>query len=112
MTELFHLAIPAEWEQALAVGGYERSTRGVSLAEEGFIHCSLRHQVQGVAERFYADVDELLLLRIDSTKVGAPIRFEPPVPGAAEEFPHIYGPLPVDAVTAVERYGRPYAPPK
>jgi glutathione S-transferase len=49
--------------------------------------------VHGTAEAFYADVDELVLLRIDPAKVGAEIKVE-------DGFPHIYGPLPVAAVTA------------
>jgi uncharacterized protein (DUF952 family) len=40
------------------------------------------------------------LLVIDSGQVGAPIRYEVPEPGA-EAYPHIYGPLPVSAVTRV-----------
>lgn len=92
MDELWHLALPAEWDAAVAAGAYERSTRGRSLAEEGFIHTSLAHQVRGTAELFYADLDELVLLRIDPAKVPAEIKVE-------GGFPHIYGPLPVDAVT-------------
>jgi uncharacterized protein (DUF952 family) len=72
----------------------------VTLAEQGFIHCSLRHQVRGVAEAIFADADDLVLLVIDSELVAAPIRYEAPEPGA-EEYPHIYGPLPVSAVTGV-----------
>jgi uncharacterized protein (DUF952 family) len=35
----------------------------------------------------------------DGDRVPAPIRYEVPEPGA-EEYPHIYGPLALDAVTA------------
>jgi uncharacterized protein (DUF952 family) len=79
------------------------STRGRTLAEEGFIHCSLAHQLQRVADFLYGAYDgpdELVVLVIDSERVPAPVRFEAPEPGA-DEFPHIYGPLPVDAVTEV-----------
>jgi len=100
VAELFHLADRSEWLTAVVAGDYRISTRGVTLAQEGFIHCSLRHQVRDVAERYYADADDLLLLVIDSARVASPIRFEAPADGA-EEYPHIYGPLPADAVTAV-----------
>lgn len=100
MPELFHLTDRTTWESARAVGVYEKSTRELTLAEEGFIHCSLRHQVRGVADRFYADADDLVLLIIDSALVSAPIRYESPAPGA-QEYPHIYGPLNVDAVVEV-----------
>jgi uncharacterized protein (DUF952 family) len=103
--ELFHLTDAATWSAAVAAGEYRTSTRDVTLAEQGFIHCSLRHQVRGVAQAFFAGVDDLLLLVIDADRLGVPVRFESPGPGA-EEYPHIYGPLPVDAVTAVVPIGR------
>ena len=100
MAELFHLADRAEWLAATAAGEYRMSTRGVALAEQGFIHCSLRHQVRGVADRYYADAEDLVLLIIDSARVASPVRYEAPADGA-EEYPHIYGPLPASAVTSV-----------
>jgi uncharacterized protein (DUF952 family) len=100
MAELFHLADRGEWLAAVQAGEYRVSTRGVTLDEQGFIHCSLHHQVRGVAEAIFSDADDLVLLVIDSELVTALIRFEVPVPGA-ETYPHIYGPLPVSAVTSV-----------
>ena len=100
MAELFHLADRGEWLAAVPVGAYRVSTRGVTLEQQGFIHCSLRHQVRGVAEAFFSDADDLVLLVIDSGLVTAPIRYEAPEPGA-QPYPHIYGPLPVGAVTSV-----------
>lgn len=100
MAELFHLADRGEWLAAVPAGEYCVSTRGVSLAEQGFIHCSLRHQVRGVADAVFSDADDLVLLVIDSELVAVPIRYEVPEPGA-EAHPHIYGPLPVSAVTSV-----------
>ena len=101
MAELLHITERAVWLDAVRSGSYEMSTRGVTLADEGFIHCSLRHQLRGVAENFYGDADDLVVLVIDSAKVPAPVRYEPPEPGAGQEYPHIYGPLPADAVTDV-----------
>lgn len=100
MAELFHLADRSEWQAAAAHGEYRVSTRGMSLEEQGFIHCSLRHQVRGVADQYYSDADDLVLLVIDSSRVPAPVRYEALAPGA-EAFPHIYGPLPAGAVTRV-----------
>ena len=105
MAELFHLADGGEWLAAAAAGEYRVSTRGVTLAEQGFIHCSLRHHLRGVADRYYADAHNLVLLVIDSERVASPIRYEAPA-GGAEEYPHLYGPLPAEAVTAVVLVGR------
>jgi uncharacterized protein (DUF952 family) len=79
------------------------STRGRTLGDEGFVHCSLPHQLTAVAEALYGDVDpdELVVLVIDTDRVKAPVRYEIPEPGA-EEFPHVYGPVPLDAIVRVE----------
>jgi uncharacterized protein (DUF952 family) len=105
MAELLHITERTHWLDATVAGEYRMSTRDVTLEQEGFIHCSLRHQLAGVAERFYSDVDDLVVLVIDSARVPALVRYEAPEPGA-EEYPHIYGPLPVDAVTSVVAVGR------
>jgi uncharacterized protein (DUF952 family) len=98
VTELFHLTEAATWEAARAAGEYRQSTRGVTLEQQGFIHAGLRHQVRPVAERIYADAEDLVLLTIDPDKLTAPVRFEP---SDGEDFPHIYGPIPVEAVVNV-----------
>jgi glutathione S-transferase len=93
---IFHLAVKNEWDMAVAAGtDYRRSTVDRSLAEVGFIHCSLADQVAGVAQRFYRGRRDLVLLVIQQSRVPHPIRVE-------GGFPHIYGPLPLDAVVAAE----------
>lgn len=98
---IFHIATLADWRAAQASGTYTTSTRGRTLAEEGFIHASRGDQWQGVRDRFYADVSEpLVLLSIDTELLTSPVVDEE-VPGAApggETFPHIYGPIDVGAV--------------
>ena len=103
---MFHIALPADWASAQRAGVYTTSTRGVSLADEGFIHCSFDHQVERTANAYYADLDELILLRIDPDRLGSPVVVEPPFPGAADDYPHVYGPIPVDAVIEVSPWHR------
>lgn len=106
MTELTHITEAESWETAVETGTYRRSTRGVSLEQQGFIHCSAPHQLRAVAEAVYGDATvDLVVLVIDPERVGSPVRFEAPEPGA-EEYPHLYGPLPVDAVVQVLPVGR------
>ena len=103
---LFHIVEPARWHEAEAGGSYTGSTRGSSLSEVGFIHCSYRNQVEGVANFLYSDWDDaLLLLEADPEQIPAEIRVER-LDGAPEPFPHIYGPLPTTAVIAVHRLVR------
>ena len=98
---IFHITEPETWRAQSPTGRYTQSTRGATLADVGFIHCSFRHQVAPVAGFVYADRRApLLLLEIDPAKVDAPIEVEA-LAGAPDEFPHIYGPLPVTAVVAV-----------
>jgi uncharacterized protein (DUF952 family) len=98
---VFHIALARDWSQAQERGDYRISTLGRSLAEEGFVHASRRHQVAGVRATFYADVGEpLVLLEIDPALLDVPLVLEAP-PGADEAYPHVYGPVPVGAVVRV-----------
>ncbi len=98
---IFHLTEPDRWQRSLAEGVHTGSSRGLELADEGFIHCSTAAQWPGVRSRFYADLDELLLLHIDEASVGSEVVYEQ-LGDAPEAFPHIYGPLPLSAVVTVE----------
>jgi uncharacterized protein (DUF952 family) len=95
MSILLHITQREQWEQAKLSQAY----RGDTLDSEGFIHCSTPLQVIKVANTFFPNQKGLILLCIDSDKVQAEIRYE----GFEEEelFPHIYGPLNVDAVFKV-----------
>jgi pimeloyl-ACP methyl ester carboxylesterase/uncharacterized protein (DUF952 family) len=98
---VYHLALRGDWEAAVAAGApYRRSTIGASLEEVGFIHCSLAEQVQATADRFYRGRDDVVLLRIDPSRVGSTVRLEN-LDGGDELFPHLYGPVPLSAVTEV-----------
>jgi glutathione S-transferase len=99
---IFHLATKGDWDAAQASGAYTTSTYGVSLADEGFIHASRADQWEGVRERYYAEVEEpLVLLEIDTDLLDVPVVEEPPAPGVVETFPHIYGPISPAAVVGV-----------
>ena len=105
MAVIYHIASAVDWAQARRDGQYAMSTRGRTLAEEGFIHTSTAAQVTIVANAFYRDAADLLLLVIDPGRVTPEIRYER-VPGQDLPYPHIYGPLNVDAVVAT----RPFEP--
>jgi len=102
VASLFHISEASGWAEAQANGIYRRSTLGRMVEEEGFIHCSYWSQVEVVANAYYAGQRDLLLLVIDPARVAPEIREEAV---GLERFPHIYGPLNLDAVTEV----RPFA---
>lgn len=107
---IYHLAEPDRWELARRVGSYTESTRGRTMAQEGFIHCSSAEQWPVVRRSYYADhPGPLLLLEIDPA-----LLVEPPVeevgnPATGEIFPHLYAALPVGAVVAVTALSPPHA---
>lgn len=100
---LHHLALASEWTEAEGSGSYRRSTRGLGLDEVGFIHASFEHQLAATHVRFFADAPPLLRLEIDPARLTAPLVLES-APGGHELFPHLYGPLNLEAVVAVKPY--------
>ncbi len=108
MTEarIYHLAVPEDWGRAAQGGLYAVSTRGLSLADEGFIHCSFAHQIEPVANAWYRDLDRLVILRLDPETLAAEVRVEPSSDGSAELFPHVYGPIPIAAVAETVAWSR------
>jgi uncharacterized protein (DUF952 family) len=100
---IFHVADRSRWEQSVATGMHTASSRGMELADEGFIHLCTAEQLAGVAERYYHGVPDLVLLHVDEQRLGAPLVYEQ-LGAATEAFPHLYGPLEVDAVVAVEPF--------
>ena len=97
---IYHLTTTQAWAAAQRNGSYTESTRGLSLAEVGFIHCSYAHQVTPVAETFYRGIAGLVLLVIDPVRLTAALQDED-LDGRGERFPHVYGPLNLDAVVDV-----------
>jgi uncharacterized protein (DUF952 family) len=93
---IYHITPRPDWDAAQPAGVYTPP----SLPTEGFIHCSYAHQVERVANAFYAGADDLVLLCIREGALAAPLRVEP-VPDSDQRFPHIYGPLNLGAVSAV-----------
>lgn len=102
---LWHLAEQRHWETALTSGSYERSTLGATVQEVGFVHASFPEQLPAVVRAHYARVvDPLVVLEIDPGRLaaaGVEVRLEPADPDdpGSELFPHLYGPVPVAAVT-------------
>jgi uncharacterized protein (DUF952 family) len=99
MPIIFHITTRARWEEAAATGGY----RPEAFQVDGFIHCSTREQVIQVANIRFRGHHGLVLLVIDTDKVEAKIVYEN-LEGGQQLFPHIYGPLNLDAVVQVAEF--------
>jgi uncharacterized protein (DUF952 family) len=101
---IYHLTSRQAWTEARNGSDY----RAESLTSEGFIHCSTEMQVLPVAEKYYKGQSDMVLLKIDPALLSSELRWEPPSGGApppgvpeGDLFPHIYGPINVDAVVKV-----------
>ena len=93
MEPLLHITSRAAWQAARRAGSY----RADSLASEGFIHCSTAAQVLTPANALFQGQPDLLLLVIDPARLSARIVWEDCY-DAGQEFPHVYGPLELEAV--------------
>ena len=91
---IVHICERDAWEAAQESGKY----RAASLDTVGFIHCSRPEQLLDVVNRYYRQEPDLLLLWIDPNRVKSEIRWEAT---DGETYPHIYGPLEIEAVTVV-----------
>lgn len=93
-TGIYHLATAAEW------AGYQQagSIEPASLGSEGFVHCSYGHQVGGTVAKHFAGVPGLLALHLDVTDLAPVSLVIEDSYGSGQEFPHAYGPIPVQAV--------------
>jgi uncharacterized protein (DUF952 family) len=96
---IYHIASQADWRKATENGAYRISTRGKTLDEQGFIHAGDAEQVAPVANLVYGSDDGLIVLAIDVDRLHSEVRYDS-VPGWDRPFPHVYGPLNIDAVVA------------
>ena len=98
MTEnIFHITTHTTWSAGQKSGEY----RADSLEQVGFIHCSKAAQVLRVANDYFSGQQGLLILMLDPSKLKVEVRWEPGSDRADELFPHIYGPVDLDAVVGV-----------
>jgi len=104
LKNIFHITSRIAWLDAQKNGKYTAP----SLDSEGFVHASTLSQVLPVAEKFYKGQSGLVLLVIDPTRLASDLKWEPPFDGApppgappADLFPHVYGPINLDAIVQV-----------
>lgn len=93
MKKIYHIAGKNDWLEAKQSGVYICE----SLKKEGFIHCSTQQQIIPVANRFYKGAHDLVLLQLDADNIKKEIKYEN-LEGGEDLFPHIYGPIYLDAV--------------
>jgi uncharacterized protein (DUF952 family) len=97
LSYILHLTFLTGWLAAQNSGIYAADT----LESEGFIHCSTRQQVLCVANALFAGQHGLVLLVVDPLRLKPEVRWEPGADQPEELFPHVYGPINLEAVVKV-----------
>jgi uncharacterized protein (DUF952 family) len=95
---IYHITTEKAWKNALQSGQYV----GDTLETEGFIHFSGKEQVVATANRYYQGTSGLLLLQVVVKRLACKLKYEAGPSG--ELFPHLYGPLNMDAVEKVSHF--------
>ncbi len=93
---IYHITTLKNWNHAQQVSQYSLD----SLASDGFIHASTWDQVVGTGNYLFRGQTGLVVLAIDTDQLAAEVKFEA-APGTDQQFPHIYGPINLDAVVQV-----------
>ena len=93
MSHIHHIATAADWAER------QESYAPAGWREEGFIHCSTAEQLVRTANKHFPGRRDLMLLTIDTGQL-TPLLVWEDTSGSGEDFPHIYGPIDVAAVTA------------
>lgn len=87
----------------IAKSDYEKAKKNGTLYEDsletqGFIHASPIDQLTRVANKYYATAVDVQVMVVEAVEVYAAIKWEPATGGL---YPHIYGPLNMNAVARV-----------
>ena len=93
---LYKLVDRPTWER---VQGDDTWAGSADDIRDGFVHLSLREQLEGTLRKHFAGQADLLVVGVDLRTPA--LRWEISRGGAL--FPHLYAPLPLSAVRLVER---------
>ncbi len=98
--EIHHIVEATVWADAVERGTYAPE----SLETEGFVHFSTTEQLDATLERYYADVENLVVVTFDAALFGDELVYEATV--SDEEFPHVYSAIDPRRVLRVQRLAR------
>ena len=90
---IFHITCQSTWQEAKHHTFYEGDTMSV----DGFIHCCLLEQIEDVLLNWFKGKHDVVILEIDPEILLSPVKYEN-LEAGSEMFPHVYGPINVDAV--------------
>ena len=89
------------WDVDQKTGNYTQLTIESTLKDVDFIHYTTPEQTIMIAKRHFTQYNSFILLLINLDKVKAEVKFKASLSGGGGTYPHIYGPLNIDAVYRV-----------
>src|ERR1700732_3264768 len=92
MDLIYKIAPASLWRKAQDKGRFDGAPGDIA---DGCIHFSTAEQPEAPAAKYFSGEDDLLLIAVDTKRLGDGLRFEPSRGGVL--FPHLYSALPVDA---------------
>lgn len=98
-SRIYHICLESAWKAQLGANSYSDP----SLQSEGFIHCSMKEQLESTLKRYFSNQNELVILEILPVGVADMLRMEPAAE-SQERFPHVYGPIPKSAILQIFRF--------
>ena len=94
---IYKICPMALWQEAEAAGVFD----GAPIDHaDGFIHFSTADQAAETAAKHFAGQRDLVLVAVDAARLGPALKYEVSRGGAL--FPHLYAPLPLEAVAWVK----------
>ena len=99
---ILHVTTREAWEAAQTAGEY----RTPDIEKIGFIHFCRPDQLEFVLDRYFTGKTGLVVLHVNSNRLTADLKFERSEP-EQPPFPHLYGPLNLDAVESAVDVAKP-----
>jgi uncharacterized protein (DUF952 family) len=97
MPVIYKICPASLWREAERSGVFRGSEPDL---RDGFIHFSTAAQAVETAAKHFSGQHDLILLYVDTAKLGDKLKWEPSRGGAL--FPHLYGVLALSAVTRAD----------
>ena len=94
MPHIYLLMTTEEIDAARARGSWTSA----NFASEGFIHASPYEQLERVANKHYRQKSDVRIVCVQSDQLTSELRWEP---AAGSLYPHIYGPLNLNAIVDI-----------
>ena len=92
---IYHMCTAEAWQEAICAGSYHGTADDL---RDGFLHFSTADQIGESARRHRAGQAGLLLIAVESARLGPRLKWEKSRGG--DLFPHLYGPLDPAEVTS------------